>query len=324
MPRGSHIFFERALIFLNRAREGRYPNAPWLARRLEISEATAHRLIQTLQDRYGAPLAYSDADRGFSLTDPDWVFPFELCAQEEIEALLVALSLLDEVGDGELEQAGRLLRERIAERFGTDASRLDRLVRGFSVERTDSLRPVEPTLLLLLDAIDRERVVELTYDSPWSEAPARRRSLVPLHLRLSDGGLYLRAREGGQNKSYNLAFASDLKIGGAAPNGPVDEDESVWDEGCFGVWQGEGAIEVEVRLGPPGSRYFAHQRWNRGQRDQWEEGEVLCRRFRALPSPQLGRHLLSLAPWLLEVRPREVRDMVAAQAGGLVDRLITQ
>jgi predicted DNA-binding transcriptional regulator YafY len=318
----SHLFIERALVFLNQAKAGKYPNAPWLAERLEISEPTAHRVIQTLQLRYRAPIAYSDADRGFYLIKKDWVFPFELCAQEEIEALLVALSMLDEVGDDELEQAGRLLRERVAERFGTTAERLERLLRGFAVERTDRIQPTEPVLLPILDAIEGRSVVELTYDSPWSEASQRRRRLVPLHLRLSDGCLYLRAIEGGERKSFNLAFAKDVKVCESIP-ASVDEEEEVWNEGCFGVWQGEAMVEVEVRLSPPGSRYFARQRWNRDQRDEWEEGEVLCRRFRALPSPQLLRHLLGLAPWLLDVRPEEVRDMVIAQADDLAKRLIT-
>lgn len=66
-------------------------------------------MIQALQDRFGAPLVYSDADRGFELTNPDWVFPFDLCCHEELEALLMATAWLCDLGDENLDRAARLL-----------------------------------------------------------------------------------------------------------------------------------------------------------------------------------------------------------------------
>lgn len=319
MARAAVVFLERAMVFLGEVKRGRYPNAPWLAARCEISKPTAHRVIQRLQDRFGAPLAYSDADRGFYLTDPEWVFPFDLCGQAEMEALLVATSLLRELGDDELARAGHLLWSRVAERTGSSTGRLLRLVRGFTVDRTDRLVPAEPAVALLLDAIDRGRTVELTYRSPWGDEPPRRRRVTPCQVRASDGALYLRALEGtgGVPRVFNLAFAEGLEVG---PPARADEARPAWSN-AFGVWEGEGETEVEVRIGPPGSRYFSRQRWNASQCDEWEAGDVLRRRFRAHLSPQLVRRVLSVGPWLLSVRPGELGARVRDVALGIAARL---
>ena len=317
MSRASFLFIERALVFLAQAKLEKYPNARWLAEQCELSEPTAHRIIQALQDRFGAPLAYSNADRGFYLTQTSWNFPFEALGQDELEALLVAITLLRDLGDADLNQAGTLLWHRVAERFGTTAERLLRLVEGFSVDRTDRLFPDEPVLLIILDAIDRGRFLDVTYGSPWANKPPRRRQVRPLHLRASDGALYLKAEEEGKIKVFNLAFASDIVLGSPAPKEICDT--SGWDQ-SFGIWQDEGAIEVSVWLDPPGSRYFARQKWTADQQDSWDQ-EILCRRIRAHPSPQLLRRLLSVAPWLRAVEPREVRDQLAAATSGLLKRL---
>lgn len=317
MAKATLLFLERAMVFLAGVKCGRAPNAPWLAERCEISLPTAHRVIQGLMDRFGAPLEYSAADRGYLLTDADWVFPFELCSMDELGALLLSTALLRELGDEEVSRAGHLLWRRVAERTGSTTERLLRLAEGFSADRTDRLCPAEPMLMLLLDAIDRRRAVQLDYGSPWTGEPPRRRDLIPLHLRSSDGSLYLRAVEGDEVKVFNLAFAADLSIG------DVQRDEMVerggWSD-SFGVWQGEDVVEVEVRIAPPGSRYFARQSWVDGQKDSWD-GEVLVRRFAAHPSPQLLRRLLSVAPWLESVEPVELRQLVVELAKDLVQRM---
>lgn len=319
MSKSTLIFLERAMVFLAAAKKGRYPNAAWLAERCEVSRPTAHRVIQGLQDRFGAPLVYSAADRGFELTDPEWVFPFDLCGREEIQALLVATSLLRELGDNELAQAAHLLWQRVAERTGSTTERLLRAAEGFVVDRTDRLVPGESTVMILLDAIDRRRLVSFEYRSPWREEPGdRRRLVVPRQVRASDGALYLRATEAGEPKVFNLAFAADVTIGREA----TDEElagEPEWSD-HFGVWEGEGLREVTLRIGPPASRYFARQRWAEDQRDRWD-GEELVRSFQAHLSGQLTRRLLSVGPWLLSVEPVELRDRVASVAGDLVQRL---
>lgn len=205
----------------------------------------------------------------------------------------------------------------MAERLGTSAERLNRMAQRFSVDRTDRLNPAEPLLFTLLDAIDQGLMVSFTYRSPWTEAPARARTVTPVRVRASDGSLYLLAWEEQVLREFNLAFATMLAPGGPSPAG-VDRDVD-WSS-AFGVWQGEGALEVEVQLAPPGSRYFARQRWTAEQQDSWDD-EVLVRRFQAHPSPQLLRRLLSVGPYLLDVRPAEVREMVIAEASCLLERL---
>lgn len=62
----------RADLFMCAVRKSAYPSASWLAQKAGISLQTAYRIIRSLRDDLGAPLVYSDYDRGWYLSDPKW------------------------------------------------------------------------------------------------------------------------------------------------------------------------------------------------------------------------------------------------------------
>lgn len=64
----------RVAAFLAAVREGRHPNGPDLVQRFGIALPTARRFIRSVRDDLGAPIFYSDADRGWELRDKDWRF----------------------------------------------------------------------------------------------------------------------------------------------------------------------------------------------------------------------------------------------------------
>lgn len=70
---GMHFVF-RAAWFLRALRRNEYPNANRLAEFFGISTRHVYRFVKSIRDDLGAPIAYSDFDRGWELTDHNWKF----------------------------------------------------------------------------------------------------------------------------------------------------------------------------------------------------------------------------------------------------------
>jgi len=316
MAGGGSIFVRRALVFLDAARTGKYPNAPWLAAHEEVSVPTARRVIHRLQDDFGAPLLYSNANRGFELTDPAWSFPADgLTDRRELLAVALAFDVGRAVADEELSEALDTFWLRLAARLDAGRIGLDDLLESFSSDRTDRRMLRDPVVVDAIEAVAQRGIVVFSYASPWKDEPATRRVVKPLHVRCSDGAVYLLALTDNGERVFNLACVHDLEQTGERfelPPGSVDRNWAA----TFGVWTGEGAADVCIRIGPPGARYYIGQQWHPGQEDRWD-GAVLVRRMRAHVSAELVRRLLGLGESLLAVEPETVRTAVLRAARAL-------
>ena len=302
------IFLRRALVFLEAVRAGRHPHAPWLAEREEVSLATAHRVIRRLRDEYGAPLMYSDADRGWQLTNGDWSFlPATLAQRRELVALALGVSLCGSLDDPELATATETLRLRLAECLRASRAQLERVLAAFRAERTDQTLLAEPVLLDAILAAAEGNALTFRYRSPWKREERERR-VCPLAVRQVDGVPYLLAFEKSAPRVFNLGFVRDLRV----TDQRFEPGElPPWDGGSetFGAWAGPQARRIRVRIGSPDAEYYAEQRWHASQVDRWEQGD-LVRTFQAHVSPEVVRRVLSLGPALVAVEPEELRDEV--------------
>ncbi|MBK6846003.1 MAG: hypothetical protein IPG96_00150 [Proteobacteria bacterium] len=130
---GGTAFVRRAVRFLDASRRGRHPNASWLAAQEEISVPTARRVINRLRDDFGAPLAYSDADRGWELRDPSWTFaPARLTPRRELIAVALAIDATAATADPEVAAAVETFWRRLAAPLDRERLHLDALLQAFS------------------------------------------------------------------------------------------------------------------------------------------------------------------------------------------------
>lgn len=317
---GGTAFLRRALRFLDAARRARHPHARWLAAQEEISVPTARRVINRLRDDFGAPLIYSDADRGWELRDPTWTFaPAELTHRRELIALAVAMGATTASADPEVAAALETFWQRLAGRLDRERLQLDALLQAFSSDWTEGRALRHPVVIDAVDAVAQRRLLRFAYTSPWAAPGTIARTVKPLHVRSVDGTPYLLAEESSTRRVFNLSYADGLTLLEQRfdpPPGPVEEDWAA----TFGAWQGGDAIDVVVRIAPPDARYVADQRWHSAQHDRWD-GEILIRTLRAHHSPELIRHLLRLGPSLLAVQPDDLRQAIATTARELALRL---
>lgn len=315
------IFVRRALLLLDRLRAGLQTTARWLAEVEEISEPTARRVIERLRWEYGAPIRWDARARSYALDDAGWRFPpAELTSTAELVALVYAVGMAGAIADPGLRDALQLLRARLGQTLGLDDEGVERLAGAYSSDRTDLAVFRDPAVKRTLEAISQGRRLSFTYSSPWSEEPPRRREVLPIHVRQMDGAVYLLSLESGQEAIFNLTFASALSHGERDEVASSRDALDSW-RASFGVWYGEGQLEVRVTLRPPAARYYARQRWHAEQRDTLLEDGSLLRCFPAHPSPELRRRLLSLGPALTWVEPEALRAALRRDALALALRM---
>jgi len=251
MSAGGTAFVRRALLFIDAARAGRYPNAPWLAEQDEVSVPTARRVINRLRDDFGAPLMYSDADRGWELTDRSWAFvATDLTPRSELIALAFALDVGRTVSDPGIEEALETFALRVAERLGTTRGGVDELLTSFSSDRTDRSVLADPVVIDVIEAVAQRREVRFEYASPWKQGSAAERSVKPLHVRCVDGAPYLLGIARAGERVFNLAFVQDLVVTDERFDPPAGAADRDWAK-TFGVWSGRDVVDVRVRIGPP-------------------------------------------------------------------------
>src|SRR4051794_40098606 len=87
---------DRLLVLDRLLRSGCFPNAPAVARELEVHVRTVRRDLTFLRDRWGAPLGFDTRRNGFYYTDPDYALPLVRLTGGELAALFLAERLLQQ------------------------------------------------------------------------------------------------------------------------------------------------------------------------------------------------------------------------------------
>jgi predicted DNA-binding transcriptional regulator YafY len=169
--------------------------------------------------------------------------------------------------------------------------------------------------------------ISIRYRSPWrhTEDKIYRGRIAQVHF--SDGNLYLLFNEeSGREFVLNAAFIKEYLVlkepiaMSKRQEGGTKLGSDNWLEG-FGIWAGEELQEIEVAILAPASRYYASQSWHEDQQDEWQDGEILVRRFQSIVSPELVRRILSLGRYVSSIKPEELREQVLNDAQALVKGL---
>lgn len=314
-------FLKRALILQGELQSKKYPNASKLAELCRCSRSTAVRTIDRLRYEFGVPLDYDESERGYFLTNPDFSFSSLPPGRDELVALLLLGELASMIDDEGLRQAVLGLWTHVTNGRSNLHQDLDLIRERFSSEITSVAKLADIDVVGLLMLCNSGQLVRLRYRSPWRHDEDRQYSGRFERVHFSDGILYLMFEDERQRHLVlNASFVRDITYIDALPEVPASEKVHAsmppnWLEG-FGVWSGGTLEQIEIKIGPPASRYFAAQSWHPDQEDSWE-GEILVRRFLGIPSPELVRRVLSLGRYLVAVKPQAVLDQMKADVESL-------
>lgn len=321
---GTIATLERIFWFDDQIRRNRHPNASNLAERFEISNRTSHRCIEAMRDRFGAPLEYDPAKRGYVYSDNSFQLPHFQIGQEELLSVLLARSLLSTTAQGAISRAiGRFGRKLITEtgNIGLDAGSIGRL---FSAAWTGHAPVPAPIFKTISQALITSRRLSLVYLSPGT-GQTTRRTVEPHHLQYYMASWVLTARclLRDQWRKFYLARMQQAKITNDTfiPRPPAEWRHRI--EGAFGIFQGGDTVEVVFRFTPFRARWIKEQVWHPAQQmipldDGGLELHLPVTDFREIKMKilQFGADVTVVAPEELKKEVvSEIRKMAGLYAG---------
>jgi len=260
------LTYERCKWFDRRVRQNDRPNARHIAERFEISHRQAQRDIDFLRDRFGAPLTYDHARRGYAYSDDSFELTRLQATQEEILSVLLARQLLSQSAGGVISQTIRKFGKKLVElavEFGIDESRLEDCFsadwHGYSPSQSETFRQVAGALL-------DHRLLYFVYQSP-STGQITERIAEPHHLQhyMASWVLIAWCRNRCNWRKFYLARMSDLQAGAETF---VPRERNEWEpqvKGSFGIFQGTEPVKTVLRFSPFRARWIREQVWHPDQ-----------------------------------------------------------
>jgi predicted DNA-binding transcriptional regulator YafY len=314
MVMGNVATLERMFWFDDQVRQKRYPNATRLAKRFELSPKTAQRCIDALRDRFGAPLEYDAAQRGYCYRDGAFNLPRFQIRQEEILALLLARKLLSSTSGGFISRdIDRFTRKLITEAGGkiADGQGIDRL---FSATWTGHAPIDAKTFQLISQSLLTSKQLRFAYRSPAS-GRLTLRTVQPHHLQYYMASWVLTARclLRDQWRKFYLARMERIAVTDTAfiPR-PADQWRDCVD-GTFGIFQGGESIDVILRFTPFRARWIEEQYWHPSQKMIRLKDGSLELHLPVTDFREIKMKILQFGADVMVIAPTELKEEVAAE-----------
>jgi predicted DNA-binding transcriptional regulator YafY len=276
------------------------------------------RTIDRLRYEFGVPIEYDESNRGYYLTNPNFSFAALPPDRDELIALLILREIASIIDDTSIHVAISALWIRITNGRADIDCDLARLRNRFSAEAASVAKLPSVDLLGLISLCHRGQMVQVRYRSPWDGEAERDYVGTFERLHLYDGTFYgMFTGADTVRRVLNLSFVGDIQEVSQVPAGfMVPQQEvpagSAGPDGV-GTWSGSTPEMIEIRLAPPGTRYYAAQVWHDEQEDLWN-GDVLTRRFPGTASRALLRRVLSLGRFVVEVKPAHILEQLREDA----------
>lgn len=313
-------FYKRSTLFLTELRKGSYPSASDLAKLASCSKNTAQRTIDRLRQVYVLPIKYDRSRHGYWLENNNFELPLLPPEKSELTALLILREVSKIFDAKDLQQQINGLWYSYASHHSGVVKELERLAEHFSCNLTSVGMLVNMNFLDLLHAAFNRTICRISYQSPWRHKQEKTYEGQIVHLRFNDGNLYVLFKTDDRTLVLNASSIREVSFLHAKADVSREPQQIPWDGEFFGLWVAEDIEEIEIRIRPPASGYFATQCWCEEQEDAWE-GELLVRKLRAAISPEIVSRLLSLGSFVEDVRPERLKQMLAAELQGLAANL---
>ncbi len=302
--------FERFYWFHGKIKAGRYPNSRHLSCKFEISERTAHRVIEFLRDRLQAPLEFVRARNGYHYTDDAWEIPSHWINETNILALSLAVRLASTIPDPALKDDLCRMIDHVT--MLPDRACLDQVARKVSVKNIEYARVNTDTFRQAVEALFTDRPLRITYHSPHNGNTSAR-TIQPLHLMHYMGSWHLIAWCGLREELRNFALARIREITPGHERLPVPADLpdiKEYTRRNFGIMQGTEAKKVVLQFSPQIAPWIMEQSWHPEQRTATTPEGALRLEFPAADFRELTGVILGYGGNVKVIEPIDLQKLV--------------
>lgn len=178
----SHLMLERLSRIHAKIKSGCYPNTKQLAYDNEVSIPTISRDIEFLRDRFGAPIEYDAAQRGYYYSD-DFEMPLNMISSKDVLFLSIMKQLMAQYEGSPI--------------YNEISSIIDFLTDSQGIGKSDFLKrvaaPPLPKVIIneeawnyVIKSLKENTILKFDYNGRWNTSTTHR-ILRPYQILLQDG-----------------------------------------------------------------------------------------------------------------------------------------
>ncbi len=318
----SKVIYERFLWFYSQVKKGMYPNAATMAEHFEISQKTAQRDIEFMQDRLFAPLVYVHAKRGYAFEDDTYELPASWLNAEELTSLLVSFRLASTVPDSGMKTKLRSFLGQVLSLYTHEVPvSLEELGEKVSVKNIGYSMTSGRIFQQIFDALLHGKPLAIEYYSPHNDESTAR-DILPLHLLSYMGTWHIIAfcvLRGGL-RDFTLSRIRKIEPSSrdiAVPKSTVSIKDYIRKN--FGILGGAETHEVCIRFSPGAAPWIAEQVWHPEQKVKREPDGSLSLSFPAADFREIKREVLKYGSQVEVISPEALRNEVKEE----IERMIS-
>ena len=244
----SHLMLERLSKIHAKIKSGCYPNTKQLAFDNEVSVPTISRDIEFLRDRFGAPICYDAAQRGYYYEE-DFEMPLNMISSKDVLFLSLVKQLMTQYEGSPI--------------YNEISSIIDFLTDSQGVGKSDFLKRVaapplpkvivnEDAWNIVIECLKENTIIKFDYNGRWNTSTTHR-MLRPYQILLQDGLYFVfgydeNADNGkGGERLFNLSRMKNIVNTKKTFELPNDfEFTSRCGGGRFGAFKDKKTIHYEI------------------------------------------------------------------------------
>lgn len=171
----------------------------------------------------------------------------------------------------------------------------------------------------LLLGIEDRKATHIVYRSARSTEPVTY-EIHPYGLVFHRASLYLVAhsRDHEEVRHFKVDRIDEVEVSAFPFRAPVDFDLSQHLAGSFGVFHGDGDVQVVVKFAPEVARYVEESQWHASQKLQRVKDGSLTAEFRLSSTAEIKQWILSFGKYAEAIDPKELREELRAEVAALV------
>jgi predicted DNA-binding transcriptional regulator YafY len=297
-------------------REGKYPNATVIAKRLEVTARTIQRDIEYMRDMYRAPIEYDSARRGYYYTEPNFFIKSVPLTEGELFSIALFDQLLDQYRNTPLEEDLRRIFAKIVRSLPDNVDVEANFITGQMSFIPDHAGKIDREVFkTLFTALKLKNTVAFDYRS-LDKNDYTRRIVDPYHVICQKGNWYVIAfcHERNEPRMFSFSRIANASLTKKTFAIPEDFDPHTFFDREMGVWaSARTPYTVELLFDREIGTYAQDRQWHSTQTvEQREDGSVYVK-FTTTQMPEVFRWVLGQGHTVKALGPAELVDQVKAE-----------
>lgn len=321
----NHLMLERLSKIHTKIKSGCYPNSHQLAYDNEVSVPTISRDIEFLRERFGAPIEYDAAHRGYYYTK-NFDMPLNMVSAKDILTLSLTKQLLSQYEGSPI--------------YNELSSIISMLSDFQGIGKSDFLKRVAAPPLpkgvmnenawnVVLECLQENMVLKFDYNGRW-KTETTHRLLRPYQVLLQDGMYYVfgfdENADGGKGgeRLFNLSRMKNLENTKQSFELPEDfEFSSRCGGGRFGAFKEAEKVQYEIDFYDDARQFVKDCIWADDQEFiDYEEEKMTTIKFSSSQSAKVLEWVLSQGVRARPIAPEEFVERWKNEIRGLANATI--